>query len=216
MKRIMTIIVAVPMIAALAAGCGLNKAQQGAVIGAGAGGAAGAVVGNQTGSTVRGAIIGAVVGGAAGAIIGHQMDRQADELRYEIPGAVVTRVGEGITITFPEGSLFATNSDQLLPTARDNMRRFAASLVKYPSTRAMIVGHTDGTGSTDYNTALSVRRAQSAASFLTTEGVTSARITAVGRGEAEPLATNDTDAGRQLNRRVEVAIFADDAARAGN
>jgi outer membrane protein OmpA-like peptidoglycan-associated protein len=119
----------------------------------------------------------------------------------------VQRVGEGIAVTFPDGTLFPFDSDQLMPAARENMRRFAASLVKYPDTRTMIVGHTDSQGSTAYNADLSQRRAQSTASFLVAEGVDRARISTSGRGESEPIATNDTDAGRQQNRRVEVAIY---------
>jgi len=200
----------------LATGCAMNKTAKGAIIGAGAGGAAGAVIGHATGSTVRGAIIGAAVGGAAGAIIGHQMDKQAQELAYDLPGATVSRVGEGIAVTFPEGTLFGYDSDQLQPAARDNMRRFAASLQKYPNTRTLIVGHTDSDGSAAYNLDLSDRRALYAASFIAAEGVDRARITTAGRGEAEPIATNATDAGRQQNRRVEVAIYAKDATGSGS
>jgi outer membrane protein OmpA-like peptidoglycan-associated protein len=207
MRRSLAGTLAVATLVTVAAGCSLNKAQKGAIIGAGAGGAAGAVIGHATGSTVRGAIIGAAVGGVAGAVIGHQMDRQAEELAYEIPDATVQRVGEGIAVTFPDGTLFPFDSDQLMPAARENMRRFAASLVKYPDTRTMIVGHTDSQGSTAYNADLSQRRAQSTASFLVAEGVDRARISTSGRGESEPIATNDTDAGRQQNRRVEVAIY---------
>jgi outer membrane protein OmpA-like peptidoglycan-associated protein len=198
----------------LAAGCA-TKSQTGAIVGAGVGGAAGAVIGKATGSTVRGAIIGAVVGGAAGAIIGHQMDKQAEELAYALPGATVQRVGEGITVTFPEGLLFGFDSDQIGVSAQDNLRRFAASLQKYPNTRTLIVGHTDSDGSSAYNMDLSDRRAQSAASFLSGQGVNPSRISTAGRGESEPIATNSSDEGRQLNRRVEVAIYADAATRGG-
>src|SRR6185295_2293632 len=130
MKRSLARVLMLAALVPLAAGCA-TKAQTGAIIGAGAGGAAGAVIGKATGSTVRGAIIGAAVGGAAGAIIGHQMDKQAQELAYDLPGATVSRVGEGIAVTFPEGVLFGYDSDQLQPAARDNMRKFAASLQKY-------------------------------------------------------------------------------------
>lgn len=215
MRRSMTGIFTIAALVPLAAGCALNKAEKGAIIGAGAGGAAGAVVGNATGSTVRGAIIGAVVGGAAGAIIGHQMDQQAEELAFDLPGATVQRIGEGIAVTFPDGLLFGFDSDQLMPAARENMRRFAASLAKYPDTRTVIVGHTDSQGSAEYNMDLSGRRAESAASFVAAEGVDRARLGTAGRGEAEPIATNGSDAGRQQNRRVEVAIYADAAARRG-
>jgi len=209
--RILTLAALMP----LALSCAMNKAEKGAIIGAGAGGAAGAVIGKATGSTVRGAIIGAVVGGAAGAIIGHQMDKQAEELAYDLPGATVQRIGEGITVTFPEGLLFGFDSDQINSVAGDNLRRFAASLAKYSNTRTLIVGHTDSEGSADYNMDLSNRRALSAANFITGEGVDRARISTAGRGEGEPIATNSSDAGRQLNRRVEVAIYADAAARGG-
>jgi outer membrane protein OmpA-like peptidoglycan-associated protein len=211
MKRSLAGVLTLAALVPLAVGCAMNKAAKGAIIGAGAGGAAGAVIGHATGSTVRGAIIGAAVGGAAGAIIGHQMDKQAEELAYELPGATVQRVGEGIAVTFPEGVLFGYDSDQLQPAARDNMRRFATSLQKYPNTRTLIVGHTDSDGSTAYNMDLSDRRALSTASFIAAEGVDRARISTAGRGEAEPIATNGTDAGRQQNRRVEVAIYAKDA-----
>jgi len=197
----------------LAVSCAMNKAEKGAIIGAGAGGAVGAVIGKATGSTVRGAIIGAAVGGVAGAVIGHQMDKQAEELAYALPGATVQRIGEGITVTFPEGLLFGFDSDQIGAPAQDNLRRFAASLQKYPNTRTLIVGHTDSDGSAAYNMDLSDRRAQSAASFLSGQGVNPSRISTAGRGEGEPIATNDSDAGRKLNRRVEVAIYADDATR---
>jgi len=196
------------------ADCAMNKAEQGAIVGAGAGGVAGAVIGKATGSTVRGAIIGAAVGGVAGAVIGHQMDKQAQELAYELPGATVQRIGEGIAVTFPEGLLFEFNSDQIGSSARDNLHKFAASLAKYPDTRTLIVGHTDAVGSSAYNMDLSNRRASSAANFITGEGVDHARISTAGRGETEPIASNDTDDGRRLNRRIEIAIYA--TAAAGN
>jgi len=216
MKRSLAGVLTLAALVPLAVGCAMNKTAKGAIIGAGAGGAAGAVIGHATGSTVRGAIIGAAVGGAAGAIIGHQMDKQAQELAYDLPGATVSRVGEGIAVTFPEGVLFGYDSDQLQPAARDNMRKFAASLQKYPNTRTLIVGHTDSDGSSAYNMDLSDRRALSAASFIAAEGVDRTRITTAGRGEAEPIATNGTDAGRQQNRRVEVAIYAKDATGSGS
>jgi len=202
----------VAALVSLVAGCAMNKAEKGAIIGAGAGGVAGAVIGKATGSTVRGAIIGAAVGGVAGAVIGHQMDKQAEELAYELPGATVQRVGEGIAVTFPEGLLFGYDSDQVTAAARENLRKFATSLRKYPNTRTLIVGHTDSDGRAEYNMDLSDRRALSAASFIAAEGVDRARISTTGRGEVEPIATNASDAGRQQNRRVEIAIYANAAA----
>jgi outer membrane protein OmpA-like peptidoglycan-associated protein len=195
-------------------GCSmLNKKGQGAVIGAGTGAAVGAVVGNQTGSTARGAIIGAVVGGVTGTIIGHQMDQQAKEIEAQIPGATVERVGEGIQTTFASGLLFDFDAEQIVPAAAANLRILANSLAQYPNTDLLIVGHTDGSGSASYNQALSQRRAQAVADFLVSQGVPVARLRTTGRGLDEPIATNSTDAGRAQNRRVEVAIYANAAAR---
>jgi len=191
----------------------MSKKQEGAVIGAAAGGAIGGVIGNQTGSTARGAIIGAVVGGAAGAIIGHQMDQQAKELSQSIPGATVARVGEGIAVTFASGLLFAFDSDQILPAAGTNLTELAKSLNKYPDSQLLIVGHTDSKGDDAYNQSLSVRRSNSAAAYLAAQGVDRSRLAASGKGESEPIATNDTDAGQAQNRRVEVAIYASEAYR---
>jgi outer membrane protein OmpA-like peptidoglycan-associated protein len=191
----------------------LNKKQEGAVIGAAAGGAIGGVIGNQTGSTAKGAIIGAVVGGAAGAIIGHQMDQQAKELSQNIKGATVERVGEGINVTFASGLLFPFNSDVVQPTAAENLRELAASLNRYPDSQLLIVGHTDNVGDDAYNQRLSERRANAAAAYLEAQGVARTRVATSGKGEAEPVATNDTEAGMQANRRVEVAIYASEAYR---
>ncbi len=207
---------AVLVAVALSSACAsFNRKEKGAVIGAAAGAAVGGVVGNQTGSTARGAIIGAVVGGAAGAIIGHQMDQQAKELKVAIPGATVTRVGEGLVITFASGLLYDFDSDAIRPNAAQNLMNLASSLEKYPDTELLIVGHTDAVGSTPYNQDLSTRRADAAARYLAMQGVSSSRMHTSGRGELEPVASNDTDAGRQTNRRIEVAIYAGEAARAG-
>lgn len=213
MKRSIMSVLAIAALVPLFAGCNLSRRDKGAIIGAAAGGAAGGVVGNATGSTARGAIIGAVVGGAAGAVIGHQMDQQAKELSYELPGAVVTRVGEGIAVTFPEGLLFAFDSDDVSVDARQNLQKFAASMSKYPRTNSMIVGHTDSKGTTVYNLGLSERRARATADYLVSQGIERDRLGTVGRGSNEPLATNETNAGREQNRRVEIAIYADEAFR---
>lgn len=198
-----------------ATGCATASSRdQGAAVGAGVGGAIGAVVGNQTGSTTRGAIIGAVVGGAAGAIIGHQMDQQAKKIDESVDGATVERVGEGIAVVFESGLLYDFDSAVIKPTAAANLRSLANSLKEYPNTEVMIVGHTDSQGDLVYNQGLSERRAQAAADYLVAQGIARARIRASGRGETEPVASNDTDAGRAQNRRIEVAIFADDALKA--
>lgn len=196
------------------AGCSqMSQMQKGAIIGAAGGGAVGAAIGKATGSTARGAIIGAAVGGAAGAIIGRQMDKQAEELALSIPGATVQRVGEGIVVTFDSGILFDFNSAELRPEARQNLLNLAESLKKHDGTEVLLIGHTDSVGSDSYNQTLSERRAQAAANFLASAGVSPQRIRAVGRGESEPIADNGTEAGRQENRRVEVAIFAGEAMR---
>jgi outer membrane protein OmpA-like peptidoglycan-associated protein len=199
----------------LAAGCAsMNNTQRGAAAGAGAGGVIGAVIGHNTGSTTRGAIIGAVVGGAAGAVIGHQMDRQAEDLNHDLgQNAEVSRVGEGIAVTFASGILFPFNSYDVLPAGRENLRQLAQSLQKYPGTEVLIVGHTDNVGADAYNMTLSQRRAESAKSYLVSMGIPAERIRTNGRGETEPIASNETEAGRQQNRRVEVAIFASDEYR---
>ena len=201
---------------AISACATFNRKEEGAAIGAGAGGVVGGVIGNQTGSTTRGAILGAVVGGVAGAIIGNQMDQQAKELKQNIPGATVARVGEGIQVTFASGLLYDFDSDVVRAVAAENLRNLAASLGKYPNTNLLIVGYTDSEGTSDYNLALSQRRAMAVSSFLAGQGVTVLRLRTAGRGEMEPVSTNDTDAGRQLNRRVEVAIFANTSARAAH
>jgi outer membrane protein OmpA-like peptidoglycan-associated protein len=200
--------------AVVLSGCaGMSQQQRGAVIGATTGAAVGGVIGNQTGSTARGAIIGAVVGGAAGAIIGHQMDQQAKELQQNIPGATIQRVGEGIAVTFASGILFPFNSTEILPDGRTNLQQLASSLEKYPNSDILIVGHTDSVGTDAYNNDLSQRRALAAQSYLQSLGVPASRLQATGRGESEPIQSNDTDAGRAQNRRVEIAIYASEAYR---
>jgi outer membrane protein OmpA-like peptidoglycan-associated protein len=196
------------------AGCAsMNNTQRGAAVGAGTGGAIGAVIGNNTGSTARGAIIGAVIGGAAGAIIGRRMDRQAEEIDANVPGAEVERVGEGIAVTFASGILFPFDSDQLVSAGQSNLRSLANTLQRYPETELLIVGHTDSQGSDQYNMALSLRRADSARRYLTSLGIASNRIRTEGRGEMEPVADNASESGRARNRRVEVAIFASEQYR---
>lgn len=186
---------------------------KGAAVGAAAGAGVGAIIGKQTGSTARGAIIGAVVGGAVGAVIGHQMDQQAKEIEQNIPGATVTRIGEGLAVTFASGLLYDFDSDAIKATAAQNLRTLAQSLTKYPNTDVLIVGHTDATGADSYNQTLSERRARSAQNFLVGEGVVPSRLRSAGRGETEPIASNGDEAGMAQNRRVEIAIYANEAAR---
>lgn len=192
----------------------LNNKEKGGIIGATGGAVIGGAIGNANGSTAKGAILGAVVGGAAGMIIGHQMDKQAAELKQNIPGAVVERVGEGIQVTFASGLLFDFDSDVVRSAAQANLRNLAASLDKYPGSELLIAGHTDSVGTDSYNLALSQRRAEAAAAYLASQGVARARLSSKGLGEGEPVAPNETEAGRSKNRRVEVAIYAGEAQRA--
>ncbi|HTH66306.1 MAG TPA: OmpA family protein [Gemmatimonadales bacterium] len=192
-----------------------THAQTGAVVGATSGAVVGGVVGKVAGNhTARGAIIGAVVGGTAGALIGARMDRQAKELAQNIPGAKVERVGEGIQVTFESGLLYDFDSDIVRPEARKNLRTLAASLDKYPGSDILVVGHTDQVGPASYNQSLSERRASAAADYLVVQGVNRDRVSTRGKGETEPIADNETERGRELNRRVEVAIYASQAYRA--
>ncbi len=172
------------------------------------GAVAGAVVGGLASGSARGAIVGAAIGGAAGAAVGAIMDSQTEDLQDRLPNARVERVGEGIAVTFDSGILFAVNQATLQTAGQQNLRDLVASLEEYEGTEVLVVGHTDSTGETAYNQGLSERRADAARNFLTVAGLEAGRVRAMGRGEEEPIARNDTEAGRQGNRRVEIAIFA--------
>lgn len=185
-----------------------NKTQRGAGIGAGSGAVIGGVVGRRSGNTVLGAILGATVGGAAGAVIGRRMDKQAEEMKRELPNAQVERVGEGIKITFGSDILFDVDSYQLKPETKRQLTEFAQTLNKYEDTDIRIEGHADATGSDGHNQKLSEQRAKAVADFLESQGVKSSRVEETGYGEAQPVADNATEAGRSKNRRVDVAVFA--------
>ena len=211
MKRILTVSLVVVLLLGLVAGCAsMKKRDKGALIGAGAGAAIGAVIGKQAGNTAVGAILGAAVGGAAGAYIGNYMDKQAEEMRRDLEGATIERVGEGIKITFNSGILFDVNKSNLRPEAVTNLQKLAVILNKYEDTRILIEGHTDSTGTEEHNRDLSISRAQSVATTLSSDQVNATRFTIMGYGEAQPVADNGTAEGRQANRRVEIAIFAND------
>lgn len=206
-----TLLLSVPL---FFGGCSsLSNTEKGAAVGVGAGAAGGAAIGKATGSTARGAVIGAILGGTGGAIIGQRMDRKARELEEKLADAQIQRVGEGIVVTFDSGLLFDFDSSTLQEDARGNLREFASSMNEFRETNILIVGHTDSKGAEEYNQSLSERRAQSAADFLIQQGMSSTRIQREGRGESEPIATNETAAGRMLNRRVEVAVFASEEYR---
>lgn len=196
------------------AGCSvLGDTGKGALVGAGAGAAGGAVAGAILGDTAKGAIIGAAVGGAAGAIIGRQMSRQAEELEQEIEGATVEHLEEGIAIKFDSGLLFGFDSATLSPTAQTNLQKLANSLETYDNTNVHVIGHTDSTGPADYNQRLSERRAESAVEYLSNLGVERDRLIVRGLGAEDPLVENDSDENRAMNRRIEVVIVANEEFR---
>jgi outer membrane protein OmpA-like peptidoglycan-associated protein len=188
--------------------CGLTRAEKGAAIGAGAGGVIGGVIGNKAGNTAVGAILGAAVGGTAGAFIGDYMDKQAAELQKDLDNARVERIGEGIKVTFDSGILFDFDKSTLRPASQEQIRKFAEALKKYEDTDIFIAGHTDATGTEDYNLTLSRQRAESVGNYMEGLGVSRTRFAITGFGEAQPIASNDSAEGQQLNRRVEVAIYA--------
>ncbi|NKI32370.1 OmpA family protein [Croceivirga thetidis] len=192
-----------------------NNKQKGAVIGAVGGAVIGGVIGNNVGkgNTALGAIIGAVVGGAAGGYIGDRMDRQAERIEEEIPGAEVQRVGEGINVTFTEdaGVYFDTNKSDVKGTSATTLNKLADIFKEYPQTNILVEGHTDSAGSEEYNWGLSQQRAESVTNYLVNQGISSGRFTTKWYGEGQPKATNDTKEGKAQNRRVELAIVASDA-----
>ena len=211
MIRKSIVLVLVIAMAIFAVGCSASsKTKKGAAIGAAAGGVLGAVVGKQAGNTLVGAIVGAAVGGAAGAYIGNYMDKQAQELEQDIDGAKIERVGEGIKITFDSGILFDVNKATLKPASMTNLQKLATILNKYPDTNILIEGHTDNTGSDEYNLELSEKRSQSVSNYLASLNVDPTRFTIMGYGESQPIATNETVEGRAQNRRVELAIMANE------
>jgi outer membrane protein OmpA-like peptidoglycan-associated protein len=207
-KKIRTLLILVVFVIPL--GCNTSRVFKGGAIGAGAGGAIGGAIGSRSDNTAQGAIIGAAIGGTAGALIGKYMDRQAEELEKDLEGAEVERVGEGIKVTFDSGILFNFDSSELSETAKDNIVNLAETLKKYKDTNILIEGHTDSRGSEKYNQNLSEERANSVAKELSELGVRNIRMKEIGYGESQPVADNSTDEGRQQNRRVEVAIFANE------
>jgi outer membrane protein OmpA-like peptidoglycan-associated protein len=184
------------------------------VIGAAGGGVIGGVIGRSAGNTAMGAIIGATVGGVAGAIIGKKMDQQAAEMGKVLGDAEVKREGEGIVINFKEKVLFAYNRYDLSSSAQANLDKLKEILNKYPDTDITVIGHTDAIGSDSYNQTLSEQRANSVNTYLRQNGISSTRLKAIGKGESDPVATNDTDEGRAQNRRVEFVITANEKMKA--
>lgn len=201
----------VPALAALVLfSCGkpLTRTQKGAGIGTVGGAAAGAIIGKVAGNTALGAIIGAAVGGGAGAIIGHKMDKQAAEIQKTVPNAKVERKGEGIVVTFNSNVLFAFDKYNLTSDAKNTVGDLFTVLQKYPGENVLVIGNTDNIGTAAYNQKLSERRANAAANYLISLGISSGRVTTKGLGYTDPVATNATAEGRALNRRVEFVLTA--------
>lgn len=210
MKRAVILVLSATLLFTGILGCAWSSAAKGGTIGAGAGGVAGGIIGHQYGNTALGAIIGAAVGGTAGYLIGNEMDKRAEEMRKDMKNAKIERVGEGIKITFDSGLLFDVDKSDLRPQAKTNIESLARILNKYSDTNVLVEGDTDNSGSDDYNLKLSERRAQAVSNQLMGLGVPGSRISNVGLGESNPITSNDSDYGRQQNRRVEVAIFANE------
>lgn len=185
-----------------------SKAGKGAAIGGAAGGILGGVASKK--NPAAGAVIGAVVGGAAGAAIGAYMDKQAKKIDEEVKDAEVVRVEEGIQLTFDSGILFGFDKFDLNSSSKESITKLSKILNEYPDTRLTIQGHTDSKGDDNYNRQLSAQRADAVRDYLIANGVKGGRLNTVAYGESEPIASNDTEAGRAKNRRVEVIILAND------
>jgi outer membrane protein OmpA-like peptidoglycan-associated protein len=184
----------------------MNKQQKGTLAGAGGGALLGAAVSK---GSVWGILAGAAIGGTAGNLIGKKMDKQAKELTQAVPTAEVNRVGEGINVTFDSNLAFQINSSELNASYKEDLKSVAAVFNSYNDTNILIEGHTDDSGSVEYNMTLSEKRVKAVSSFLVANGVDSSRLTTKWYGEAQPKFPND-EANRAKNRRVELAVYAND------
>jgi len=184
------------------------RAQRNALIGAAAGAVAGLITGDSSMERKKRAIVGAGIGALAGGGVGAYMDRQEAALRAELDrtGVSVTRIGDNITLNMPGNITFPTNSADLNASFYEVLNSVSLVVNEYEQTVIEVAGHTDSTGSNEYNQGLSERRAASVASYLRTRNVLGERIIEIGMGEDRPIATNDTEAGRQANRRVELTL----------
>lgn len=214
MNRYVAILFAATMLIGCEATRNASNKQKGAVIGAGSGAVIGGVIGNNTGdgNTALGAIIGGVVGGAAGAYIGNRMDKQAQKIEQEIPGAEVERVGEGINVTFDEtsGIYFDSEKFNINSPSQETLNKLAGIFREYPNTNILVEGHTDSSGSDSYNLTLSKNRAQAVTNYLVSNGIPKERFDTKWYGESQPKYDNTTAEGRAKNRRVELAIVANE------
>ncbi|MFI1772762.1 OmpA family protein [Thalassobellus citreus] len=189
-----------------------NNKQKGAVIGATGGAILGAILGNNLGKGGNGelgAVIGGVIGGGAGVLIGNKMDKQAQEIENEIPGAQVERVDNGIVVTFDESSgvYFDTNKSNINTASQATLNKLIGVFKEYPDTNILVVGHTDSQGTAEYNMTLSEKRATSVTNYLSGNGIAQMRLTTKWFGETQPLHDNATAEGRAKNRRVNIAIL---------
>jgi len=210
--------IALTLAAGLAAGCqttdpytGETKttsATYGALIGAGAGAAVGMISGRDAKQRRQRALIGAGVGALAGGTVGAYMDKQEDELRRVMrdSGVTVTRKGDDVVLNMPGNVTFRTDSADLNAQFYKVLDGVAQVAKKYDKTIIEVAGHTDSTGTAEYNRQLSQRRASSVANYLVSRGVGQARIMTAGGGEDHPIASNATDQGRAANRRVEITL----------
>lgn len=217
MKKILSLTLSVFMVLGLSSCGSLNKTSNGALIGAGGGAALGAGIGALIGGgkgAAIGAAVGTVAGGTAGTLIGKKMDKQAKELA-QIQGAQVDTVTDqnnltAIKVTFDNGILFKTGKSTLSANAKNSLSEFATSLQNNPQTNVQIYGYTDNTGSRAVNERLSNERASVVKNYLTNSGVAANRMVSQGFAWDNPVASNDTEAGRAQNRRVEIYISANE------
>ncbi|MEJ7609674.1 MAG: OmpA family protein [Ferruginibacter sp.] len=224
-KYIKNVVIGMIAVSSVITGCDAtrrtNNKTKGAVIGATGGAVIGGIIGNNVGNknnTALGAILGAAIGGVAGGIIGSKMDRQAEKIKTEIPGAKVERVGEGISVTFDEnnpdgtkaGVYFATAKYDITPNSQLAVNKLVKIFSEYPETNILTEGHTDNVGSDEYNMTLSQRRANAVGNALKTAGLAPSRLTVKYYGETQAKADNTSLEGRALNRRVEFSITANE------
>lgn len=215
MKKIRTFFAGLLIAALLLPGCAsMSKSQKGAAIGTAGGAAAGAVIGRAAGNTALGAIIGATVGGVTGAVIGNQMDKQAEELKKQVPDANVERVGEGIVVELSDKVLFEFGKSDLTAASKQSLDKIVSVFNTYPDTNIEVQGHTDSKGSEEFNQTLSVKRAVAVTDYLNSKGIANSRLNVKGFGELAPKYDNETEEGRAQNRRVEFLVTANEKMKA--
>lgn len=209
--KIATYFIAFAVAAFLLASCAnATKTQKVGAIGAASGAVIGTLIGKKAGNTAVGAVLGGALGGAAGVLIGKRMDKQAAEIKKNVPNADVINAGEGLIVKFDSGILFDFNKADLKGEAKNNLTNLAGTMKQNLQTNILVIGHTDNVGSDSYNYALSERRASSVRDYLAIAGVSPSRITVSGKGMNEPIADNSTETGRAQNRRVEIVVVAND------